>query len=205
MQQELVSNNYLRIPEFISRQKAAELANAFREHAFKNCGGDTQAPNSHADYNFLPFVRLLVDKIPEVTATFGEAVLPTYAYARVYKNGSLLKRHRDRAACEVSLTVNLAKSENWPIFFQRPDGSETFIELEPGDAVLYMGCVADHWREPFLGREYTQVFLHYVRSHGDNAWAHFDKNKGAELASFKNTEAVCINTLDDTEWKVNVL
>ena len=157
------------------------MTKEFKEHCQKfNLGGDLQAPNSHSMYNFMPFVNLLVKKVAHVTEILGEEVLPTYTYARVYKNDSLLKRHRDRPACEISITLNLDKDKNWPIFFQRSDNSETNIELEPGDAVLYLGCQADHWRDKFEGNEYTQVFLHYVRSNGPKAWAFFDKQQQQE-------------------------
>ena len=142
-----------------------------------NLHGDTQAPNSHAIYNFIPFVSLRVNKIPRVNEILGEEVLPTYTYARVYKEGSELVRHRDRPACEISFTVNLAKDNDWPIYFQRPDNSETLIELNPGDAVLYLGCQADHWRNKFEGQEHIQLFLHYVRAEGSKAWAFFDKKQ----------------------------
>jgi hypothetical protein len=89
----------------------------------------------------------------------------------------VLKRHRDRPACEISFTLNLAKDSDWPIYFQRPDGSETLVELNPGDAVLYLGCQADHWRNKFEGEEHVQVFLHYVRANGPKAWAFFDKQQ----------------------------
>ena len=128
----------------------------------------------------MPFVRLLVEKVPEVSELLGEKVLPTYTYARVYKAGSELLRHRDRPACEISLSINLSKDTDWPFYFQRPDSSEISLELQPGDAVMYLGCQADHWREKFTGAEYTQLFTHYVRSNGPKAWAYFDKRQQQE-------------------------
>jgi hypothetical protein len=125
----------------------------------------------------MPFVKLLVEKTPHVSDLLGEKVLPTYSYARIYKHGSTLTRHRDRPACEISITLNLKKDCDWPIYFQRPDSSETNLELNSGDAVLYLGCQSDHWREAFVGQEYTQVFLHYVRADGPKAWAFFDKKQ----------------------------
>ena len=176
MRLEIIQNNYLRVPGFISQDEATSLAKEFKEHCAKfNVQGDQQAPNSQSVYDFLPFLHLLVDKIPEVNQLLGEKVLPTYAYARVYKQSSELLRHRDRPACEISFTINLSKDYEWPIYFQRPDGSETSVELNPGDAVLYLGCQADHWRNEFKGQEYTQLFMHYVRAHGSKAWAYFDK------------------------------
>jgi hypothetical protein len=176
MQLQIIQNNYLHVPRFISSNDATLLAKEFKAHCEKfDIQGDPQAPNSHAMYDHMPFVRLLVDKIPQVSDLLGEKVLPTYTYARLYKAGSELLRHRDRPACEISLTLNLSKDSDWPIYFQRPDGSETCIELQPGDAVMYLGCQADHWREKFVGTECTQLFMHYVRSNGPKAWAYFDK------------------------------
>lgn len=181
MRIELIKNNYLHVPKFINEEEAHTLAKEFKAYAIKfKLEGDPQAPASSSMYDFMPFLRLLVKKVPHVSELIGEDVLPTYTYARVYKYGSILERHRDRPACEISITLNLHKDKNWPICFQRPDGSETNIELESGDAVLYLGCQADHWRDVFEGTEYTQVFMHYVRSYGSKAWAYFDKRQQQE-------------------------
>jgi hypothetical protein len=176
MRLEIIQNNYLHVPGFIDKDEAISLNQDFKEHCKKfELQGDPQAPSSQAAYDFMPFLCLLVDKIPQVNQLLGEKVLPTYTYARIYKESSELLRHRDRPACEISLTINLSKDCEWPIYFQRPDGSETSIELNPGDAVLYLGCQADHWRNNFKGQEYTQLFMHYVRASGPKAWAYFDK------------------------------
>lgn len=176
MRIQIIQNNYLHVPGFITADEALSFAKNFKAHCEKfDIQGDSQAPTSSAMYNYMPFLRLLVEKIPQASELLGEKVLPTYTYARVYKAGSELLRHRDRPACEISLTVNLSKDADWPIYFQRPNGSEVRIELQPSDAVMYLGCQADHWREKFAGTEYTQLFMHYVRSNGPKAWAYFDK------------------------------
>jgi len=176
MQLKIIENNYLCIPGFIEPEQAITLAKEFKEYCCKfNLQGDPQAVNSQTMYDFMPFLRLLVEKVPEVSDLLGEKVLPTYTYARVYKEGSELVRHRDRPACEISFTLNLSKDTNWPIYFERPDGSAAAVELEPGDAAMYLGCQADHWREKFAGKECVQLFMHYVRSYGPKAWAYFDK------------------------------
>jgi hypothetical protein len=176
MNQALVDNNYLVVPGFIGKKRAESLRQEF--YVLERNGGwekDPQAPNSPAVYNFKPFLELLCEKTPEVSSLIQEAVLPTYCYARIYKGPEVLTRHKDRHACEVSLTLHLGGDAEWPIFIQRPDGTEASVILNPGDAMLYLGCVADHWREQYTGVEYTQVFMHYVCSNGPNAWAYFDK------------------------------
>lgn len=175
MNQQLIDNNYIYIPNFISVDRARELANKFTNFCINNnIEGDTQAENSHAAYNYIDFLELLCEKTPEVSKFLGESVLPTYSYARVYKEGSDLQHHVDRDACEISLTLHLAGDTDWPIYIQKPNGETAKLSLNSGDAMMYLGCDADHWRDKFDGSRYVQVFLHYVRSRGDRNYAVFD-------------------------------
>jgi len=180
MNQQLIDNNYLHIPNFISKEEANSLANELIVYS-KLPGNlmvnDDQAPGSLAKYNFLPFVKLLVKKINHVSAILEEDVLPTYSYTRIYTQGEVLDRHRDRPACEISLTLNLKKDTDWPIWFQKPNGEEVSIQLNQGDAVMYLGEIADHWRNAYQGNEHVQLFLHYVRCNGSKSWAVFDHLK----------------------------
>lgn len=191
MNDQIQNNNYLYIPKFIDPERARSLAKAFIEFA-KDHGlsGDNQIPESHSSYNYHAFLELLCEKTPEVSKFLGEPVLPTYSYARVYHNGSTLARHRDREACEISITLHLSGDSDWPIYIQKPNGDEIELNLSSGEGMLYKGCDADHWRTRFNGQEYVQVFLHYVRSRGDNAWAVFDKlkEKPADFISVEEQE-----------------
>ena len=179
MNAQLEQNNFIFVPNFISQEQAQDLCEQFKNlEASGEYFKDPQAPNSPAIYNFKSFLELLCQKTPEVSKLIGEPVLPTYTYARIYKNGEILARHRDRPACEISLTVHIGGDVDWDIGIQKPSSEEVSINLKQGDAMLYLGCVADHWRStPFSGQNYSQVFLHYVRSRGPNAWAYFDKRK----------------------------
>ena len=178
MNQQLIDNNYLHIPNFISKEEANNLASELIEYSTlpgNLMGNDPQAPNSLAKYNFLPFAKLLVKKIPDVSKILQEDVLPTYSYTRIYTHGEVLSRHRDRPACEISLTLNLKKDIDWPIWFQKPNEEEISLELNQGDAVMYLGEVSDHWRNAYQGQEHVQLFLHYVRAEGSKYWAVFDQ------------------------------
>jgi len=167
------------VPNFISQEQAQVLQKEFSQ--IEKTGAyvkDGQAPNSPAIYNFKPFLELLCQKTPEVSVLIEESGLPTYTYARTNKNGEILARHRDRPACEISLTMNIGGDADWGIGIQKPNGEEINLNLNQGDAMLYLGCIADHWRnQPFTGQNYSQVFLHYVRSNGPCAWAYFDKRQ----------------------------
>jgi len=91
----------------------------------------------------------------------------TYSYCRFYEKGSELKKHTDRDSCEISTTLclgydvsNLETSYNWPMYV-KVNGQDVPLLLEPGDMIVYKGTIVEHWREPFLGLNHAQVFLHY--------------------------------------------
>ena len=179
MNNELTSNNFLIIPKFITPQNAEELAQYLKELRHTGTyGGDFQTPKSNAFAGNIRTLELLTQKTPEVSDILKEFVLPTYSYARIYHKGAELAPHKDRAACEISLTVHLDSDKQWEFWIDNPNGKRKYINLNPGDAVMYLGCLALHGRHnQYEGEEYTQVFLHYVRSRGPNAWAYFDKTE----------------------------
>jgi len=131
------------------------------------CNGDEQVPNAKAilDHEII-FETLLENLWPKIEQMLGFSLLPTYAYARLYSNGDVLKKHTDRPACEISVTVQLGRSHHyaWPIYM----GGKRY-DLAEGDGVVYRGCDIEHWRDKCDGPEgyYSgQVFLHFVRADG---------------------------------------
>ena len=143
---------------------------------------DEQVPNTFSVYGDPAFDTLLMKVLPVMREQTGLDVLPTYSYARVYKKGDILKRHKDRPSCEISTTLNLG-GDPWPIFID-PTGSDNVVDeyknihkpnapkgervdLEIGDMLIYEGCKLEHWREPFEGEHCGQVFLHYNNKKGE--------------------------------------
>ena len=206
MNQKLLENNYLVLLNFISKEKSTNLSSEFLKYCKdNNLTGDPQAPNSCSNYNYISFLELLCEKTPEISSIIEETVLPTYTYSRVYKNGSELTKHTDRDACEISLTLHLDGDSTWPIWIETPSGEQRCVELNSGDAMLYLGRTAPHWREVYGGEHYTQVFLHYVRSRGDCAYTYFDKTQqkpeNTEVKEHPISEQVINN---DTNLKTSV-
>tara|TARA_Y100000004_G_scaffold131620_1_gene148523 strand:- start:113 stop:628 length:516 start_codon:yes stop_codon:yes gene_type:complete len=112
-----------------------------------------------------PLMTSMLDiKLPLVEKESNLKLFPTYAYWRYYVFGGTLKKHKDRPACEVSVTACIKKYDNWPLIIE----SKTF-ELEEGNALLYAGCEQKHGRlGTYKGEGMAQVFFHYVNQTGPN-------------------------------------
>lgn len=126
-------------------------------------GANEQIPHTYSQYANMAFETLLLKLQPVMEKTTGLKLTPNYTYARIYKPGDELKRHKDRFSCEISTTLNLG-GDKWPIFIE-PSGKEGMkgvsVNLKPGDMLVYRGNILEHWREPFKGKDCAQVFLHY--------------------------------------------
>ena len=149
---------------------------------------DKQVPNTYSHYADMVMETLLMKVLPKMQQETGLQLIPTYSYARIYKRGDILKRHKDRPSCEISTTLNLGGNP-WPIFIDgtgannvideyknlvKPGAPEgTKVLLDVGDMLVYSGCELEHWREPFDGNICGQVFLHYNHVNGPFA----SKNK----------------------------
>jgi len=141
----------------------------------KNLEGVTdQVPGTHSVYSdslmesFLRFLQPVAEKHSELE------LIPTYSYYRIYKSGDILRPHRDRPSCEISMTLTLDyyytdvdKDYKWPLIMNNKP-----IVIDSGDAVLYRGCDNEHERKKLdVGEEsfHVQVFLHYVDANGPYA------------------------------------
>jgi len=137
---------------------------------------DMQVPNTYSHYADIVMETLLLKLQPVMEKETGLKLNPNYSYARIYKKGDILKRHKDRFSCEISTTLNLG-GDSWPIYLDltgtdnlineeqnliKPNAPKGIkVNLKPGDMLVYKGNLLEHWREPFEGEDCAQVFLHY--------------------------------------------
>lgn len=174
------SNGYAFIRSAINAEKAEALCSQLNRIAAaeREVKGDHQVPNTPFGYADPACELLLTELVPKIEAWSGRKVFPTYSYFRVYKQGDILAPHKDRPACEISLSLCLGYSspEPWPLFVAGTNG--TFAaSMQPGDGVLYKGTECRHWREAFPGAMAAQVFLHYVDRNGPHAEWRNDKRE----------------------------
>jgi hypothetical protein len=173
-------NKYAVIRQAISKDLAAFIANYFymQRQVYDTCKeakyispfeimlgdyNDVQIPNTYSQYANVAMETLMLKCQPDMEKVTGLKLYPAYTYARIYKPGDELKRHKDRFSCEISTTMNLG-GDPWPIYLE-PSGETNKkgirVDLKQGDMLVYRGCELEHWREKFKGKECVQVFLHY--------------------------------------------
>ena len=173
---------YTVIRQAISKDLASFVANYFmmQKQVYDTCrnaryispfeniighyeGKDEQIPETYSQYSNIAMETLMLKCQPKMEEVTGLKLYPAYTYARIYKKGDELKRHKDRFSCEISTTMNLA-GDDWPIYLE-PSGEigkkGIKVDLKPGDMLVYSGCQLEHWRNKFKGKECVQVFLHY--------------------------------------------
>ena len=174
MEDTIYNFKYKKIKNFLNVDEIEILKNytIINHRKNDNLVGDYQSDDS--SYYADPAMEgLLLAKRKKMELLTGLKLLPTYAYYRLYTYLADLKKHKDRPACEISVTINLGSSgEEWPIFM---DGNP--IELEPGDAAIYLGCEIEHWREEFYGDYCSQAFLHYVNFNGEHKAEYKDRRQ----------------------------
>jgi hypothetical protein len=175
-------NKYTIIRQAISKDLAVFIANYFsmQKQVYDTCrearyispfeniighyeGSDEQIPNTYSQYSNIAMETLMLKCQPKMEEVTGLKLYPAYTYARIYKKGDVLKRHKDRFSCEISTTMNLG-GDPWPIYLEpsgETDKKGIKVDLKPGDMLVYSGCELEHWRNKFKGKECIQVFLHY--------------------------------------------
>jgi len=189
MNKDLLRDNYLIVRNFVSKSIVKKHSENFQNAYDKNLlTKDKQVHNSFVVYNPKLAKDLQYEKCDTISDIIGSKVLPTYCFARMYKNGNVLKKHTDRPACEISLTLHLDGDRSWPIWITTSSGKNVSVELESGDVMVYLGCVAEHWREEYLGNSYSQVFFHYVREDGSCSSHANDFHLGSNESRFRGEE-----------------
>jgi len=99
-------------------------------------------------------------------------LVPTSCYGiRIYGNGSRLEEHVDRISTHaVSAILQIAQEdveEPWHLTVLDFNDEKHFIEMSPGDMVLYESASVLHGRpKAFKGLGYANLFVHYKPSEG---------------------------------------
>lgn len=164
-------DKYQVLPQFVDPNQVALCRSAILGvEATGAMEPDTMVPGSPAGSDNVLLQRLHTHLLPKMEKVTGKRLFKTFVRYRVYRRGAVLYKHKDRYACEYSITLNLggASDVDWPIFVESR-GRDVPVLLKPGDAMLYKGIEVLHWREAYTGDEQVQAFLQYVDQDGPYA------------------------------------
>lgn len=161
----LAEHRYLIVEGLIDKRMACLLYNCLLLRQWRGeFKRDDQVPAAQSYWGDSTLDAVLLTLQPDIERACGCALLPTYAYARLYVRGNMLPRHRDRLSCEVAATIHIGfRGKAPPPIWFAPDIAVT---QQVGDVVIYLGDQIEHWRDPFEGDNFGQVFLNYVLANG---------------------------------------
>jgi hypothetical protein len=196
IQSYFAENKYVVIKEFLNKDTSAILYNYSKlkaqsidikkfyckENYEGNWDGRFDDKQSYGDFSYYgdPVMESILQLgLPSMQNFTGLNLVCNYSYWRLYQKNSILKKHIDRKSCEISATLclgydisdvnqNVYPDFDWPMFVKDKNNKELPIHLKPGDVLVYRGCEVEHWREPFIGVNHAQVFLHYNDADGQN-------------------------------------
>jgi hypothetical protein len=177
------SEGCLVVPNFF---KTRDLYNYSKELSKKSHIGDNQIPGSPVAYCDPVMEVILIKALPKVEALVGLALYKTYSYWRMYRRGDILRIHKDRPACEISVTMTIGYDgpRPWPVYLLNKNEDPVKIDLEAGDALIYKGIERYHGRGINNSGRQAQVFLHYVDKNGPySEWKDDKRNIDRNLAS----------------------
>lgn len=184
---------------FLARMRADFARQGHDIAALKQAGPLLRQPAAEIyGYHYVPMATLHWGMTPAMETLVGEELAPTYCYFRLYRAGDICRVHGDRPACEHSLSLTLAYSDDRPWAldvgtrridapYQRADeafgADEPYrsVAMQAGDAVLYQGVHHHHGRVTPNPNDWSaHLFLHWVARNGPYADQAFDGQRPPE-------------------------
>ena len=173
------------LPNIITKEEAIQIKYENLIGAIKDLGGlkthyDKERGNVMCCYAPPSSVFVVHRVKPILEEIIGEELIPSYWFTTTYHNGGYMVRHTDRPSCEVSVTMNIDGTVDWPIQLQDLEGNKQKVSTPVGCGLAYLGIEVPHWRAPLRCGEkdrFMQLFLHYVRKNGPCADYAYDKNQ----------------------------
>lgn len=107
----------------------------------------------------------------QLSALFGIELIATFNAVRLYSQNATLPIHRDREACEFSLSIPIdyQGDQIWPIYLsdEKQEEQGKFVSLKIGDGIMLQGSKLYHWRKPLENQWQIQAFFFFVDAAGE--------------------------------------
>jgi hypothetical protein len=169
----LTATEFERLRRYVDRKVGGKL--------FRSMEGDSQVEGAPCEYADPVAEQLLFLKTSYLCDLLRLDLVPTYSYLRLYQPGDRLSAHRDRPACEITISASLAAASSWPLCIL-VSGRVVDYCPAPRSAVAFRGHELLHWRDPLSADgSVAQALFHYVDRRGPfHSWACDRRPRGTE-------------------------
>lgn len=180
------TDNFVKLPALISKEICDLMARYIllkRDLKPNIRRGKDPLANIHREYGDPLMEVILGDITKQIEAVTGISLWPTLSFCYGYQKGNELMAHKDRASCEIVVSLKIGCDEqykkdfdDWPLYFKHQEKSQN-VQLDVGDALIIKGHEIEHWREPFEGEWFASAIFAFVDKNGKNAYQKFDQRK----------------------------
>jgi hypothetical protein len=180
----MLKNSLTNIGEALSKQQFVQLDELLlpetcqllskRIHILQTAGKlkkCDQCPSSQWVYEDACYAEVHKLLSEQLSKLLGIELIATFNAVRLYSHRANLPKHRDREACEFSLSVPIdyAGDEQWPLCLadKQEDELGHAVSLAIGDGVMLQGAKVYHWRRPLKNQWQIQAFFFFVDAAGE--------------------------------------
>jgi hypothetical protein len=178
-------SEFFAVAEFATLREHIEAK--IRRGFFRSMDGDAQLQGAPCEYGDPVAEHLLRIKASFLSDLLHLDLVATYSYLRLYRPGDRLPAHRDRPACEITVSASLDADPKWPLRLL-VEGNIFDSCPQSRGAIAFRGHDLLHWRDELSGSgPSVHVLLHYVLRNGPfQSWA--DDRRSPE---FSETSKKC--------------
>lgn len=176
------THGHIVIKDVLSKEVCELLANYanFKADVKPNIRKDG-LKNIHREYGDALMEVLLTKLTPLIEEATGLELWPTLSFYYTYKNGTQLKKHKDRSSCQIVAGLCIGADDefkkmkgSWPLILNL-NGKAEAVALDYGDLVIFKGYETEHWRDIFTGTWFVSAIFAYVDKQGPFAFQKFDQ------------------------------
>ena len=193
--QELADKRFVQLDNLLTPETCQLLSK--RIHILRSAGKLKECdlcPSSQWVYGDDCFAEVHKLFCEQLSTMFGIELIASFNAVRLYSQNATLPKHRDREACEFSLsvTIDYQGDELWPIYLSKEKQEEEGIpvSLKIGDGVMVQGPKVYHWRNPLKNQWQIQAFFFFVDAAGE-----FKSQAGDIIERYPENESKSSNSI----------
>ena len=150
---------------------------------FNHIPVDPEIEGSYTRISYPQYQKIYTELRKKLEGIIGRKLSKTFYYDRFWFSGNQLKKHLGPAQGEIMVVISISTNlkRPWPFVIKTRDqytdknktailvpGTESAINLEPGDGIIFKGCERPHWRDTFpepkkrwFSKKEKEVFYHH--------------------------------------------